>query len=157
MVHSLLSKRDGNTMTATPNLQFLNLFFSEKYELLEQKMNSSVQKRPSIVICVKIRHVSHLFHYEFLSWKKGGWKGCIFCDGRPGSQKKTFSLKLLDISTSALEYSSIGPKYTSYVKEKSVHALAFILWTFENWKKAKKRDGQQKNLPLGDFSLQIFI
>ena len=48
--------------------------------------------------------------------KKGGEKGVFFCDGRPGSQKKTFSLKLLDISTSALEYSSIGPKYISYVK-----------------------------------------
>ena len=63
--------------------------------------------------------------------KKGGEKGVFFVTADLG-HKKSFSLKLLDISTSALEYSSIGPKYTSYVKEKSVHALAFILWTFEN-------------------------
>ena len=130
---------DGNTQ-----LTIFKLIFSEKYELLEQKMNSSVQKRPSIVICVKIRHVSHLFHYEFLPWKKGGWKGCIFLWRPTWVTKKPFSLKLLDISTSALEYSSIGPKYTSYVKEKSVHALAFILWTFENEKKTKNVTANKK-------------
>ena len=61
--------------------------------------------------------------------------------------KNTIFSKTIQHITFFLEYSSIGPKYTSYVKEKSVHALVFILWTFENRKNPKKRDGQQKNLP----------
>ena len=76
---------DGNT-----KLTIFKLIFSEKYELLEQKMNSSVQKRPSIVMCVKIRHVSHLFHYEFLSWKKGGEKGVFFVTADLGHKKNHF-------------------------------------------------------------------
>ena len=118
MVHCFISKRDGNTVTATPTLQFSNLFFQKSMNFYSKKWIAQPRRDLQLKYVWKLGMWATHFTMNSYLEKKGGEKGVYFCDGRPGSQKKTFSLKLLDIWPSALEYSLIGPKYTSYVREK---------------------------------------
>ena len=145
MVHCFISKRDGNTVTATPTLQFSNLFFQKSMNFYSKKWIAQPRRD------LQLRYVWKLgmwaTHFTMNSYlEKRGVKRVFFLWRPTWVTKNPFSLKLLDIWPSALEYSSIGPKYTSYVKEKYVHALVFILWTFENWKKAKNVTANKKIL-----------